>query len=94
MSVLPASSRPRGVTGVRNVSSTGVGQSVFRYVLAERARGKAVEITPATPAPHLALASGVALSRVCRTCSCCTVASPTWLRSRLRMANYRIRSSR
>jgi hypothetical protein len=43
---------------------------------------------------RLVLVSGGALSRVCRTCSCRTVASPTWLRSRRRLANYRTRSSR
>jgi hypothetical protein len=32
---------------------------------------------------------GVALSRACRICSCCTVASPT--RSRHRLASYRCR---
>jgi hypothetical protein len=35
-----------------------------------------------------------ALSRVRRACLCCTVALPTWSRSRHWLANYRIRSSR
>ena len=37
---------------------------------------------------------GRGLSQVCRTCSCCTEASPTWLRPRRQLANCRTRSSR
>ena len=44
-------------------------------VLLDRQPWQAVEITPAMRALHLAHAPGVALSPVCRTCSCCTVAS-------------------
>ena len=42
-------------------------------VLLDRQLGKAVEITPANQALNLALASGGALPRTCRTCSCCSV---------------------
>jgi hypothetical protein len=36
---------------------------------------------------------GRVLSQVCRTCSCCSAASPTWSKSRYPLANYRTRSS-